>query len=165
MMFGRVTDFNVRGNLRAPAGVPKVRNPFYLNGFSELDDLVCTSFLANLPPWYKHNFGLTEAPDCTVDTDLYMVHIIPHAYVLPVLYAIEISPHYRAAITLHYPYLEFSDSQNVSSSRCVSAARAILSAYYLLSSTSLDICRLHPFVTVCGYHCDVSEILIRSGCR
>jgi len=79
MMFGRVTDFNVRGNLRTTSSAPKIQNPFYLNGFKELDTLVCTDFLANLPPLYKHNFGLTEAPDGTVDTDLYMVHVIPHA--------------------------------------------------------------------------------------
>lgn len=55
----------------------------------------------------------------------------------------------RAAITLHNPYINFTDPNNVSTARCIMAARAILSAYYALTATSLDITRLHPFVTVC----------------
>ena len=53
-----------------------------------------------------------------------------------------------ATITLHNPYIDFSDPQNASAARCVNSARSILSAYYVLSATSLDITRLHPFVTV-----------------
>lgn len=53
-----------------------------------------------------------------------------------------------ATITLHNPYLNFSDPGSVSTSRCVTATRSILAAYYSLSETSLDITRLHPFVTV-----------------
>jgi len=53
-----------------------------------------------------------------------------------------------AAITLHNPYLDFTDPQCVSTARCVNSARRILAAYYMLSATSLDISRLHPFVTV-----------------
>ena len=53
-----------------------------------------------------------------------------------------------ATITLHNPYIDFSDPQNVSAARCVNSARSILSAYYVLSATSLDITRLHPFATV-----------------
>ena len=53
-----------------------------------------------------------------------------------------------ATITLHNPYIDFADPQNVSAGRCVNSARSILSAYYILSATSLDITRLHPFVTV-----------------
>lgn len=58
-----------------------------------------------------------------------------------------------AAITLHNPYIDFTDPNNVPTARCIMAARAILSAYYTLTATSLDITRLHPFVTVrlwCG---------------
>lgn len=57
----------------------------------------------------------------------------------------------RAAITLHNPYIDFTDPNNVSTARCIMAARAILSAYYTLTATSLDITRLHPFVTVCFF--------------
>ena len=59
---------------------------------------------------------------------------------------------YSAAITLHNPYIDFTDPQNVSSARCVNSARCILSAYYVLSATSLDKTRLHPFVTVNENH-------------
>ena len=55
---------------------------------------------------------------------------------------------HSATITLHNPYIDFADPQNVSTARCVNSARSILSAYYVLSATSLDITRLHPFVTV-----------------
>ena len=55
---------------------------------------------------------------------------------------------HSATITLHNPYIDFADPQNVSTARCVNSARCILSAYYLLSATSLDKTRLHPFVTV-----------------
>lgn len=54
----------------------------------------------------------------------------------------------RATITLHNPFVNFGDANNVSSRRCVDATRSILAAYYRLSETSLDISRLHPFVTV-----------------
>lgn len=81
MLFGRVTDYNVRGNLRAPTAPSKNQNPFYLDGFEELDRLVCSQFLDSLPQIYK-NSGVTDAPEgSTLDTDLYMVHIIPHASV------------------------------------------------------------------------------------
>lgn len=80
MLFGRVTDYNVRGNLRAPTAPSKNQNPFFLEGFDALDKLVCNDFLENLPQMYKNNTGVTDAPEgSTLDTDLYMVHIIPHA--------------------------------------------------------------------------------------
>lgn len=83
MLFGRVTDFNVRGNLRAPTAPSKNQNPFFLDGFEALDKLVSTDFLESLPHIYKNNAGVTDTPEGgTLDTDLYMVHIIPHAYVL-----------------------------------------------------------------------------------
>lgn len=82
MLFGRVTDFNVRGNLRAPTAPSKNQDPFLLDGFKQLDQLVCSNFLDSLPQIYKNNTGVTDAPDGSMlDTDLYMVHIIPHAYV------------------------------------------------------------------------------------
>jgi len=86
---------------------------------------------------------VTDAPEGSeLDTDLYMVHIVPHA----------------ATITLHNPYIDFSDPQNVSAARCVNSARSILSAYYVLSATSLDITRLHPFVTICWYLAAVVQV-------
>ncbi|KAF8898643.1 hypothetical protein BD779DRAFT_26545 [Infundibulicybe gibba] len=143
MLFGRVTDFNVRGNLRAPTAPSKSQNPFFLEGFEVLDKLLCSDFLDSLPQVYKNNSGVNDTPDgCGLDTDLYMVHIIPHA----------------ATITLHNPYIDFTDPQCVSTSRCVNAARCILAAYYLLSATSLDITRLHPFVTICWYLAAVVQV-------
>ena len=59
-----------------------------------------------------------------------------------------ISIRHSTAITLHNPYVDFSDSQSTSASRCVHSARAILTAYYRLYETSLDITRLHPLVVV-----------------
>ena len=58
------------------------------------------------------------------------------------------SSDFRAAITLHNPYIDFGDSQCVSTARCISAARAILTQHYALTATSFDITRLHPFATV-----------------
>lgn len=76
MLFGRITDYNVRTNLRAPATATKTMNPFSLPGFETLDKLVCTDFLESIPAAQKH-LGMTE--DGSIDTDLYLVHIIPHA--------------------------------------------------------------------------------------
>ncbi|TEB39284.1 hypothetical protein FA13DRAFT_1656590 [Coprinellus micaceus] len=136
MLFGRVTDFNVRGNLRAPTAPRADQNPYELAGFKELDKLVCDDFLANLPPIFRNNPGITETPEgATLDTDLYMVHIIPHA----------------ATITLHNPYINFADTNNVSMARCVNAAKEILKAFYRLGQDSLDVTKLHPFVTICWY--------------
>ncbi|KAF9015259.1 hypothetical protein BDQ17DRAFT_1340748 [Cyathus striatus] len=143
MLFGKVTDFNVRGNLRAPTAPSKNQYPFHLDGFKGLDQLVSFDFLANLPQMYRHNTGVTDAPDgSSLDTDLYMVHIIPHA----------------ATITLHNPYIDFTDPANVSTARCVNSARCILAAYYHLTETSLDITRLHPFVTICWYLAAVVQV-------
>lgn len=74
MLFGRVTDHNTRSNLRAPH--IKAQSPFNTPGFKELDQLVCVDFLQNIPANFK-NLGLGE--DGALDTDLYMVHIVPHA--------------------------------------------------------------------------------------
>lgn len=80
MLFGKVTDFNVRGNLRAPTPPSKNQNPFYLLGFKELDKLVYSDFLESLPPIFRNNTWIIDGPNgSSLDTDLYMVHIIPHA--------------------------------------------------------------------------------------
>ncbi|TFY79041.1 hypothetical protein EWM64_g4966 [Hericium alpestre] len=41
MLFGRVTDFNVRTSLRNPDALSKIQNPYKLPGFQELDKLIC----------------------------------------------------------------------------------------------------------------------------
>ncbi|KAG2159959.1 uncharacterized protein EDB93DRAFT_1073536 [Suillus bovinus] len=145
MMFGRVTDFNVRRNLRAPTAPSKFQDPFQSSGFADLDRLVYNDFLENLPTMFKMT-GANELPGNhgSVDTDLYMVHIIPHA----------------ATITLHNPYLDLTNLNRISTSRCINAARAILSAYFKLSETSLDISRLHPFVVICWYLAAVVQVQV-----
>ncbi|KAI0321367.1 hypothetical protein OF83DRAFT_1100013 [Amylostereum chailletii] len=142
MLFGKVTDFGVRANLRAPTFG---RNPFRLPGFEDLDRLVCVDFLESLPPMYKHSFNETESiyGGGGLDTDLYMVHLVPHA----------------AAITLHNPYLDLkNDPQGLSTTRCIEASRAILSQHYTLTATSFDISRLHPFATICWYLAAVVQV-------
>lgn len=135
MMFGKVTDFNVRGGLWAPTS--KHQDPFVLPGFRELDTLLHHDFLDNLPHSLRFNLAVTDMSEGGLhfDTDLYMVHVIPHA----------------ATITLHNPYMDLSDLQRTSTTRCIKAAQAILSAYFMLSVTSLDVTRLHPFITMCWY--------------
>ncbi|CAL1695491.1 unnamed protein product [Somion occarium] len=140
MLFGRVTDYSTRSNLRSNSVPTKHQNPFHLPGFEELDAVVSSGFLESFPPNWRH-LGVTDDGGA-MDTDLYMAHIVPHA----------------ATITLHNPFLNFNDSQNVSTARCVNATRSILAAYYRLSETSLDITRLHPFVTICWYLAAVVQI-------
>ncbi|OBZ80089.1 hypothetical protein A0H81_00957 [Grifola frondosa] len=140
MLFGRVTDYNTRSTLRAAIPPSKTQHPFEQLGFAELDQLVCVDFLNSIPPNFRH-LGMSD-DGSAVDTDLYMAHVVPHA----------------AAITLHNAYVNFSDPNCVSTARCVSATRSILAAYYRLSETSLDITRLHPFVTICWYLAAVVQI-------
>jgi hypothetical protein len=82
MLFGRVTDYNVRGNLRSTVPTTASQNPFHLPGFEALDRLVCSDFYESLPLVYKTSYGLGDLPDGgSLDTDLYMVHVAPHASV------------------------------------------------------------------------------------
>lgn len=74
MLFGRVTDYNTRSNLR---GTQPKTNPFQSQSFQELDKLLCVDFLESFPARYK-NLGFGE--DGNLDTDLYMAHVVPHAY-------------------------------------------------------------------------------------
>lgn len=90
MLFGRVTDFGVRTNLRKPP-VGMALDPFRLPGFEELDRLVGGGFLDSFPPKYRNPLTYADSESVYsnggLDTDLYMVHMIPHAYVLcPTLY-------------------------------------------------------------------------------
>ena len=151
MLFGKVTDFGVRTNLRASTPLSRIQNPFLIPGFEELDRLVSMEFIACLPPRFKNSFSELETMygGGGLDTDLYLVHLVPHAYVASVR-SCDQSPHLplSATITLHNPYIDFSDPQSVSTSRCVEASRSILAQHYTLASSSFDITRLHPFVTV-----------------
>ncbi len=152
MLFGRVTDFGVRSHLRALAPPSRVHNPFIIPGFEDLDRLVCMDFVSSLPPRFRNGFSNLESMygGGGLDTDLYLVHLVPHAYVtLRLLRPIPSRTFKSATITLHNPYIDFSDPQSVSTSRCVEASRAILAQHYTLASSSFDITRLHPFVTVC----------------
>lgn len=79
MLFGRVTDYNTRSNLRASSPPSKNQDPFNLPGFEQLDRLVCIDFLDSLPTNFKH-LGISD--DGGIDNDLYMAHVVPHAYVL-----------------------------------------------------------------------------------
>ncbi|KAI0271381.1 hypothetical protein BC834DRAFT_922196 [Gloeopeniophorella convolvens] len=144
MLFGKVTDFGVRSNLRATTPPSKAQSPLLIPGFGELDRLVCRDFISSLPPRFRNGFSDVESMygGGGLDTDLYMVHLVPHA----------------ATITLHNPYIDFSDPQNLSTSRCIDASRAILAQHYTLISSSFDITRLHPFVTICWYLAAVVQI-------
>ena len=81
MLFGKVTDYTVRLNIR-PSVSSKGEDVRLTSGFRALDRLVAVEFLSNLPHVYKNCLGVGEAPDGTsIDTDLYLVHLIPHALV------------------------------------------------------------------------------------
>ncbi|KAH9082174.1 hypothetical protein EDB83DRAFT_2503296 [Lactarius deliciosus] len=144
MLFGKVTDFGVRTHLRALAPPSRVQNPFIIPGFEDLDRLVSMEFVSSLPPRFRNGFSDLESMygGGGLDTDLYLVHLVPHA----------------ATITLHNPYVDFSDPQGVSTSRCLEASRAILAQHNILASSSFDITRLHPFVTICWYLAAVVQI-------
>ena len=77
MVFGRVSDYNTRSNLRASAPPSKNQNPFVMPGFEDLDRLVAQDFLHSFPPEYKH-LGVSDDGGA-LDTDLYMAHVVPHA--------------------------------------------------------------------------------------
>ena len=86
MLFGKVTDFGVRTNLRASVPVSRIQNPFVIPGFEELDRLVSMEFINSLPPRFKNSFSELESMygGGGLDTDLYMVHLVPHAYVISI---------------------------------------------------------------------------------
>ncbi|PAV22367.1 hypothetical protein PNOK_0232400 [Pyrrhoderma noxium] len=145
MLFGQVTDFNTELNLktRFVANVAPHNDP----SFRLLDRLVAKDFLGRLPPEYSGNSYIKI--NC-IDTDLLMVHLIPHA----------------ASITLHSPFLDFNDPQSLSTNRCIHAADAILDVYYTLNKAALSLptsdfphlLKLHPFVTICWYLAAVVKV-------
>ncbi|KAG9015645.1 hypothetical protein FRB90_004598, partial [Tulasnella sp. 427] len=176
LLFGRVTDYNTRMvNLRNaprseptftsssshqqhPPGNPSLSDfksdPRMAPGFRGLDKLVSEGFLASFPHDLKSCLGVVpqsgsgveDVDGTALDTDLYMAHIVPHA----------------ATITLHNPYIDFSDPNCPSAHRCLRAAGLILNAFYLLKSTSFDIKRLHPFATICWY---LAAVVLVQQCR
>lgn len=158
MLFGEVTDHNSEVQLESAS--TRLADPMRNHKFRTLDRLCGEQFLASLPPDYKNYlYTMVQHPDF-IDTDLYMVHLVPHAYVrfTNLLHFACLELFRRATITLHNPYLDFQNLQSLSTVRCLSAAEAILEAYYAFSKAAAGaiqynyesplIARLHPFVTV-----------------
>ena len=81
MLFGKVTDYNVRFQLRLPATPSKSDDPTVWPAFRSLDKLVALDFLNSLPSNFRSLLIRVDGNDseARIDTDLYMVHIIPHA--------------------------------------------------------------------------------------
>ena len=80
MLFGKVTDYTVRLNLGRKHPAIKGEDVRLSSGFRALDRLVSVEFLASLPNTYKSCLGVGDSPDgSNIDTDLYLVHLIPHA--------------------------------------------------------------------------------------
>jgi hypothetical protein len=71
--------YNVRHNLRSSAPTAPTDDPVQQDGFEALDKLL-VDFYDSFPSVYKTSFGLTESPiNNTLDVDLYMLHVAPHA--------------------------------------------------------------------------------------
>lgn len=81
MLYGEVTDFNYQLQLRLPATPAKTDDPLQYPEFIELDKLAAEDFLAHLPHEFKDCFGYQIEPLATlsIDTDLYALHLVPHA--------------------------------------------------------------------------------------
>lgn len=80
MLFGKVTDFNVRDSLKTAAKAIPTIPATHTAEFKELDRLVTYEFLHSLPPGYRSCLGAGDQPDGNaVDTDLFLVHLLPHA--------------------------------------------------------------------------------------
>ncbi|TDL28495.1 hypothetical protein BD410DRAFT_226567 [Rickenella mellea] len=155
MLFGKVTNYNNRWQLRTPADPAMWGNPFESDELTVLDKLVSSGFIESLPPTYKNYLEtLSQSPGLgVVDSDLFMVHVIPHA----------------ATITLHNHLLDWKNPKCISNTRCMAAAQAILDAYYVFmnaSSTPMPasapppVTRLHPFVVICWYLAAVVKVRV-----
>jgi hypothetical protein len=83
MLFGKVTDYNNEYQLENPASPLRTEDPFQHRGFRALEKLVAVDFLESLPLQYKEYLNrVDQSPETQeLDTDLYMVHLIPHACV------------------------------------------------------------------------------------
>jgi hypothetical protein len=78
ILFGRVTDFNTRLNLHTASTPLRAGEDIRMrDDFKFLDRIVSEDFLASLPTGMglQNCIGL----DGVVDTDLFLVHVIPHA--------------------------------------------------------------------------------------
>ncbi|KIO24309.1 hypothetical protein M407DRAFT_26222 [Tulasnella calospora MUT 4182] len=152
LLFGRVTDYNTRMfNLRnAPRSEPTFSSSSasleHPPNPSSKGIYVWRLASSCLGVVQQSGMGVEDVDWTALDTDLYMAHIVLHA----------------ATITLHNPYMDFGDLHCPSANRCLRAARSILNAYYLLMSTSFDIKRLHPFVTICWY---LAAVVLVQQCR
>jgi len=149
MLFGKVTDYNTMYQLRNPSSPLRTDDPMAHPEFRALDKEVAIDFLGNLPDGYKtYLTDLDSSPQnfSSFDTDLYAMHLTPHA----------------ATITLHNPYINFGGQITGSTKRCVDAANAILSAYRVFETyhacwmathaqSPITLDKLHPFVTICWY--------------
>lgn len=77
MLFGLVTDHNSEVQLESAS--TRLEDPMRHQRFRTLDRLCGDDFLSSLPPDYKnHLYNMHQNPD-NIDTDLFMVHIVPHA--------------------------------------------------------------------------------------
>lgn len=83
MLFGKVTDLNTDFQLSHPSSPRRNDDPYARPGFPELDELVAVQFLRSLPQEFAHCLSSSPHADfgTVLDTDLYLVHVVPHAYV------------------------------------------------------------------------------------
>jgi len=149
MLFGKVTDMNTDYQLSHPSSPRRTDDPYERPGFPELDELVAVQFLRSLPPEYGHCLSCKPHADfgMILDTDLYLVHVVPHA----------------ATITLHNPYITFEDPASRSTARCSDSADAILNTLlqlYQLPDHTTYLTKLHPFVVICWYLACVVKVQI-----
>lgn len=74
---------------RGSSPAPPASDPRDAPGFRALDKLVSVDFINSFPPHFRSPLGVGEFIDGNhLDTDLYMAHLVPHAYVfflLPVM--------------------------------------------------------------------------------
>jgi len=79
VLFGRVTDFNVRSGLRSNGTDEKNEGVTKTSTFINLDKLVTSDFITSLPPGFRNPIGGNGGDGSHIDTDLYLVHLLPHA--------------------------------------------------------------------------------------
>lgn len=80
MLFGRVTDRNVRHQLRTPPS-DEWDDGNLSEDFRALDKLITRDFPESIPANFKNYLQNPEESQTGVDTDLYMVYLTPHACV------------------------------------------------------------------------------------
>ncbi|KAK4049546.1 hypothetical protein OIV83_004043 [Microbotryomycetes sp. JL201] len=132
ILFGRIVNYlhRVPTSTAWKVGNPKAREPpvdvRMTPEFKQLDaDAV--SFRLSLPREYAN-----MSPRVTDDNRLCLISALPHT----------------ATIMLHEPFATTKDD-DLSMTRCVMSAKAILEAIYGLFSTSFDVGLLCPFINFC----------------